>query len=141
MADCNASVIPVKVKIVKECARIEREFQLTKLRTDVLNLAKDIVEATIAENRGWWRRTFGKQLEVPDPTALADKWYAEHAEGKLYWESNAGWKFARVKTGWWQRLKQLEALPEETENEVMMLSLEDAKLIEFNFNYEKAAQS
>ena len=150
----NASTIPVKVSVVKKLAKLERDFQLTCLRTDVLNVAKDFEAYARRQNESWWRKLTGKFVEVPNPEKLTTKWYDEQALGKLHWESPAGWKFQRTKSDWWKRLKQLEIqrtksdwwkrlkqlenLPEETEGEIMMLSIEDARLIELNNRWEKA---
>ena len=134
----NASTIPVKVSVVKKLAKLERDFQLTCLRTAVLNVAKDFQAYALRKNKGWWARMTGKFEDVPIPDELADKWYAEFEAGKLHWESAPGWKFQRTKSEWWQRLKFLEALPEETEDEIMMLSIEDAKLVRLNERWEKA---
>lgn len=136
----NASTIPVKVKIVRECARIEREFEPQRLKDDLILLSHKIESRVIDENNSWFRRTFGKQVPVPSPSKLVEQWYLDFNNGKMITDTAPGWEFNRVRTGWWQRLKQFVALPAETDDDVMMLSIEDAKLIELNANYAKVTQ-
>ena len=131
------SIIPTKVSVVKKLAALELDYQRKALRSNLENLAQIHHDEAVAQNRSFFRKLFNKFVEVPDPEKLVEQWYAEHAAGTLYWETAAGMKFSRVETCWWQRLKQLECLPIDGD-QIMLLSVDDAQLIRLNKRWEQA---
>lgn len=128
----GTSTLPVKVKIVREAALAEREVQIKDMMTSSVTKVKLINEYNARDNLSWFRRTFLKPIEMMDPEATAQEWKELWESGKMNAHHPGFWIFQRTRDSWYARLKQMCRLPEEDDEKVMMVSLNDLHIIEYN---------
>lgn len=128
----GTSTLPVKVKIVREAALTERTHQIEDMMTKSIEKVKCINEERERDNQSWFRRTFLKPYPMLDPEATAQEWKQLWESGKMSVYHPAFWIFQRTRDSWYARLKQMCRLPEEDDEKVMMVSLNDLHIIEYN---------
>jgi hypothetical protein len=129
----SASTIPVKVKHVRECAKVNLQARLERIYDELAVRAEQHIKRTNAENRCIFRRLgWSKKLDVPTVEQLVSKWKEEYANGTLPHMTEQWWAYSRTDSDWWRRIETLSTLPESKDEEVMNLSIDDVRIIGFN---------
>lgn len=139
MAD-SISTIPVKIKIVRECANARKQVLLKKLDDELAKLAQEKIErieqsvkARASQVFNW----FGLSKRTTDPTPtveeLVSMWKSEFRNGTLHPMTSPWWVHHNVvKSEQWSNIVTLSQLPEIMDEEVMHLTISDARMLKFN---------
>lgn len=138
MAD-SISTIPVKIKIVRECAKARKQVALKKLDDKLAKLAQEeieyIMKARASPVFNWF--VLRKKVTVPTPTPtveeLVSMWKSEFKNEALHPMTRPWFALHNVlKSDWWANIDALSQLPEIMDEEVMYLTISDARLLGFN---------
>lgn len=128
----NATLIPVKIRVVRELAVRALKNQESYIHRDLAEAGRQHIEELKQTNNSRLRRLgILKPVEIPTLESVVQGWKAEWKENRLDWDHPADRILRRVISSWWRRLQLFSKLPESQDEEIMYLSVEDAELLEY----------
>ena len=136
MAD-SISTIPVKIKIVRECAKARKQVLLKKLDDELVKLAQAKIEQSAKARAARVFNWFGLSKRTTDPIPTVEElvsvWKSEFKNGTLHPMTPPWWAhYHVVKSEQWSNIVTLSQLPEIMDEEVMHLTISDARMLKFN---------
>lgn len=134
MSKPNSTALQLTVKVVRECATKTLNHQRCLLDERLRDIARAHNAEVERHNTSWVTHLFVRKLRQPvDVELTIETWKKLWIAGKLYGEQDGAYYELCVSLRpWWQRLKQFEALPEADNDKLMMVSVEDLDLFDYN---------
>lgn len=128
----NATLIPVKIRVVRELAVRSLKNQESYFHRDLAEVGRKHIEQLKQANNSRLR-SLGilKPVEIPTLETVVQGYKAEWTQNRLDWNHPAERILRRVISSWWRRLQLFSKLPESQDEEIMYLSVEDAELLEY----------
>lgn len=128
----NATLIPVKIRVVRELAVRALKNQESYIHRDLAEAGRKHIEQLKQANNSRLRRLgILKPVEIPTLESVVQGWKEEWKQNRLDWDHPAERILRRVISSWWRRLQLFSKLPESQDEEIMYLSVEDAELLEY----------
>lgn len=133
MTKPQATVMPLTVKVVRECATKTLNQQRRFLDESLREVARSYNVRAELHNASRWTRFFRQeQWELLAVDEVIETWKKMWISGEMPGDHIARPEFWVTRTGWWKRLKQFEALPTADDDVTMQVSVEDLDLIDYN---------
>lgn len=133
MSKPNATTLQLTVKVVRECAIKTLNHQRRLLDERLREIARAYNVEAAQHNISRWTRIFRRD---PMPLVMVDEvievWKKLWIAGEMRGDHIAREELWVSRTAWWKRLRQFEALPEADDDKVMLVSVEDLDLIDYN---------
>jgi hypothetical protein len=134
----NSTLIPVKIRVVRELAKITLKEQESLIHRDLADKGRLHIAFLEDSNKSFLRRTgLLKKVEIPTLEQVVQGWKAEWKKNQLDIFHPASMILDRVVSKWWQRLQLFSKLSELKDDEVMYISTADAELINLTANWDK----
>ena len=128
----NATLIPVKIRVVRELAVRSLKNQESYIHRDLAEAGRQHIEQLKQANNSRLRRLgILKPVEIPTLESVVQGWKAEWKQNRLDWDHPAERILRRIISSWWRRLQLFSKLPESQDDETMYLSVTDAELLEY----------
>lgn len=125
----NATIIPVKIRVVRELAKKTLQEQESYIHRDLAEAGRRYISRLEADNNTLLRRwKILPKKKIPTLESVVQGWKAEWKNDcldSLYVNEILN----RVISSWWSRLLIFSKLPESKDDEIMYLSTADAELI------------
>ena len=133
--EISTSCITCKVKHVRAVARLNLAARWAWIDEELRKAAEKQILFIEEQNKTLFRRLgWTKKIEVPDVETLIATWKQEHSEDKLDRYTSQWWAVYHTQSYWWKTIEALSTLPESMDEDLMQLSIDDARTINFNEN-------
>lgn len=135
------SYLNVPVAIVKEMAKLTLVHQQNRVDRRLHDmLVKRNAEAVAYNSKASVRLLKRKKCEIIEdiPSEIA-RIKASFSKRKIPWDTTEGYILACTTSEWWEKLEHFANLPEEDQDALLLMSVEDLQLI--NYTTHRAANA
>ncbi len=128
----NATLIPVKFRVVRELATEELKHQASLIRRDLDAIGAKYIEHLESKNNALFCRLgIIKREEIPSLETVVQGWKSDWKNASWIEWSTPMHILNRTISDWWSDLTFFSNLPESRDDDIMYLSIADAKLIKY----------
>lgn len=128
----NATLIPVKFRVVRELATEELKHRASRIRRDLDAIGAKYIEQLESKNNTLFRRLgIIKRKEIPSLETVVQGWKSDWKDARWIEWSTPMHILNRTISDWWSDLTFFSNLPESRDDDIMYLSIADAKLIKY----------